>query len=70
MPTKAYGFNTLFVQYYSVICRPFRPHSGEDPAPGRDSNQGQYEYLFRLNRKSVRTCFTYKTDVFWILVQR
>ena len=21
-PTEAYGFNTLFIQYYSVICRP------------------------------------------------
>ena len=20
-PTKAFGFNTLFIQYYSVICR-------------------------------------------------
>ena len=36
-PTEAYGFNTFFIQYYSVICGP-SDHTGE--APGRDSNPG------------------------------
>ena len=42
-PTEAYGlyyviYTVLFIQYYSVICRPSDP-TGE--APGQDSNPGQ-----------------------------
>ena len=32
------GFNTLFIQYYSVICRPSVTTVGR---PGRDSNPGR-----------------------------